>query len=85
MEATTAVQIRIKTELKEKSEKILQGMGLNISDGLRLFLQQVVNSNGLPFQPTVKPNAEDELKRLRRIIQYDQDFAAVRGGEYTEG
>ncbi len=85
MEATTAVQIRIKTELKEKSEKILHGMGLNISDGLRLFLQQVVNSNGLPFQPTVKPNVEEELARLKRIIQYDQQFAEMRQGKYTEG
>jgi len=85
MEATTAVQIRIKTELKEKSEKILHSMGLNISDGLRLFLQQVVNSNGLPFQPTVKPNVEEELARLKRIIQYDQQFAEMRQGKYTEG
>ena len=83
MEATTAVQIRIKTELKEKSEKILQRMGLNISDALRLFLQQVVNSNGLPFQPTVNPNAEDELKRLKRIMEYDRQFAEIRAGNYV--
>jgi DNA-damage-inducible protein J len=83
MEATTAVQIRIKTELKEKSEKILQRMGLNISDGLRLFLQQVVNSNGLPFQLTVNPNAEDELKRLKRLMEYDRQFAEIRAGNYV--
>lgn len=29
--------------------------------------------------------ADVELKRLQRIIQYDQDFAAMRGGEFVEG
>jgi len=30
-------------------------------------------------------NAETELQRLRRIVQYDQDFAEMRQGKYTEG
>lgn len=27
--------------------------------------------------------AEEELKRLRRIVQYDQQFADMRAGNYT--
>lgn len=30
-------------------------------------------------------NAEAELQRLRRVVQYDQDFAEMRQGKYTEG
>jgi prevent-host-death family protein len=29
--------------------------------------------------------AEKEMKRLQRIIQYDHDFAEMRQGKYTEG
>ena len=54
MAATTTVQARIETKLKGDAEEILHAMGLSISDGMRLFLRQVVNSNGLPFQPVAK-------------------------------
>lgn len=66
---TIAVQARVKKELKEEAEEILDAMGLTLSDGVRLFLQQVVNTGSLPFQPTIKqPNAEtiaamNELER----------------------
>ena len=29
-------------------------------------------------------NEQEELKRLRRIVQYDQQFAEIRAGNYTE-
>lgn len=66
---TVAIQARVKKELKEEAEEILDAMGLTLSDGVRLFLQQVVNTGSLPFQPTIKqPNAEtiaamNELER----------------------
>ena len=57
--ANITVQARISPELKEQSEAILAAMGLSTADAIRLFLQQTVNSGGLPFQPTPKrPNIE---------------------------
>ena len=83
---TTTIQARIEVDLKERAEQILASIGLTVSDGMRLFLRQTINSNGLPFQPTAKrPNVEEELARLKRIIKYDQDFEAMRNGKYTEG
>lgn len=53
------VQARISRELKEEAETIFTAMGLSTAEAIRVFLQQVVNSGGLPFQPTAKrPNAE---------------------------
>jgi DNA-damage-inducible protein J len=53
------VQSRISPELKEQADAIFSSMGLSTADAIRLFLQQVVNSGGLPFQPTARrPNAE---------------------------
>lgn len=48
------IQSRIKPELKEEAEAILDSIGLSMGDAIRLFLQQVVNSGGLPFTPTTK-------------------------------
>ena len=53
------VQARISSELKKESEAVFTAIGLTTAEAIRLFLQQTVNSGGLPFQPTAKmPNAE---------------------------
>lgn len=53
------VRARISPELKEEAETILAEIGLSTSDAIRVFLQQTVNTGGLPFQPTARrPNAE---------------------------
>lgn len=53
------VQARVSPELKEEAEAVLAGIGLSTADAIRVFLKQVVNSGGLPFQPTAKtPNAQ---------------------------
>lgn len=57
--ANVTVQARISLELKEQAESVLAEIGLSTADAIRVFLQQTVNSGGLPFQPTAKrPNAE---------------------------
>ncbi len=53
------VQARIPPELKEEAESVLSSIGMTTAEAIRVFLKQVVNSGGLPFQPTAKvPNAE---------------------------
>ena len=59
--ANVTVQARISPELKEQAEAILGDIGLSTAEAIRVFLQQTVNSGGLPFQPTAKrPNAETQ-------------------------
>ena len=65
--ANVTVQARISPELKEEAETILAAMGLSTAEGIRLFLQQTVNSGGLPFQPTARrPNA-DSLEAMLEL------------------
>ena len=53
------VQARVSPELKQEAEAVLSDIGLSTADAIRVFLKQVVNSGGLPFQPTAKiPSAE---------------------------
>ena len=57
--STVTIQSRVSPELKKQAEAIFAALGLSTSDAIRMFLQQAVNTGGLPFQPTVKhPNAE---------------------------
>lgn len=51
------VHSRIDENIKEKASLILDKIGLNISDAIRLFLNQVVLRKGMPFSVSI-PNAE---------------------------
>jgi DNA-damage-inducible protein J len=50
------VRARIDPALKARAETILNDLGLNASDAIRLFYTQVALSKGLPFEVKI-PNA----------------------------
>lgn len=54
---TAEVRSRIEPSLKEQSAEVLASLGLDMSDAIRLFLRQVVEVHGLPFEVR-KPNKE---------------------------
>lgn len=53
---TTDVRSRVEPEIKESATEVLAQCGLTLSDGIRLFLRQVIAEKGLPFEVKV-PNA----------------------------
>ncbi len=57
------INVMVDKETKEEATKILKEVGLSMSTAINLFLKQVINHNGLPFEVR-KPN-EDTLKALR--------------------
>lgn len=50
------VRSRIEPDLKEQSTEVLADLGLDLSGAIRLFLRQVVEVRGLPFEVR-KPTA----------------------------
>lgn len=55
--ANHLVQARVDREIKEEAATVLVGMGLTVSDAVRLLLTRVAREKALPFAPLV-PNAE---------------------------
>jgi DNA-damage-inducible protein J len=51
----TTLNIRIEETTKIAAAKALADIGLDISSGVKLFLNQVVTEQGLPFVPTKNP------------------------------
>ena len=68
------VRLRVDEKLKENAENVFHGMGMTISEAIRVFLTQSVNSDGLPFRP--------HLKRPNKISM--EAFSEMDSGEYTE-
>lgn len=57
--SSVTVQLQVSPELKKQAEAVFAALGLSTADAIRMFLQQVVTTGDLPFQPTAKrPNPQ---------------------------
>ncbi len=57
--STVNLNIRTEKEIKANAEKIFDALGLNMSSAINIFLRQVIQENGLPFE--VKLNASPKF------------------------
>ncbi len=65
MAEQTFIQVRIDSKLKQEATDILNDMGMDLPNAIRMFMKRIVLEQGLPFeaklpQPAVSPeNAND--------------------------
>ena len=70
----TVINIRIDKKTKDGAQKTLSSLGLDLSSGIKLFLNQVVTEKGIPFLPT------KDAKRIR--ARWDREVAeALKNGK----
>lgn len=48
----TTLNIRIEENIKARANKTLSSLGIDMSTAIKMFLNQVIIENGLPFTPT---------------------------------
>lgn len=84
MNKTAVVSARVSPDLKARTEKLFNSLGLTVSEALNLFLNQADLRQGLPFAVEI-PNAET-LKAiedaragidLHRVKNEDELFAEL--------
>jgi DNA-damage-inducible protein J len=76
------LQVRIDDQLKDQAQMIAQGMGLDLTAAVRLFLTQMVRENGLPFQPKSDPfySAKNQAHLAQVVKDLDNGVnCSVRG------
>lgn len=61
MQKNGIINTRVNQELKDKTEDILNELGLNISQAIDLFLNQIIQHNGLPFE--IKKMEKDIIEK----------------------
>jgi DNA-damage-inducible protein J len=54
--ATTMVHVRVDQKTKDRATKALAGMGISVSDAVRILLVRVAAEKALPFEVRI-PNA----------------------------
>mgnify|MGYP001569403902 CR=1 FL=1 len=74
--STAILQIRVDSKLKKHSEAVLSEMGLKTSEAIRIFLQQIINDQAIPFRPHVKQNLPN--------AQTIDSFIEVENGNYSD-
>lgn len=86
MAAVQVVRARIDPALKKEATAILTGMGLSVSDAIRLLLVRVVSEKALPFDLRI-PNAETQAAmrdvkegRVTRFSSVDALMADLNDG-----
>ncbi len=80
------VRARIDSELKASAVRVLAGCGLEPSDAIRLFLQQVVAHQGIPFviRSARREPSMAELQVLKRQSQ-ERDHRIANSVDVSKG
>ncbi|MDH2913546.1 type II toxin-antitoxin system RelB/DinJ family antitoxin [Kosakonia sp. HypNH10] len=73
----SVIRSRIDSELKARAGLVLENCGLNWSTAIRLFAEQIVKNEGIPFEISTKPTA-----RLRNAMIEAEEIAAQKQGRF---
>ena len=65
---TSTFQMRINPEIKQKVEDVYAKQGLTFTDAANIFIQQSINSDGLPFLASSENEEYLKAKAVRRLI-----------------
>ncbi len=71
--ATTPTQIRVEENTKKIAVELLEGLGLNLSDAVNMFLRQVVLQRGLPFEVKYPEYKDEVLEAMAEAQKISRD------------
>jgi len=72
---TAQIYTRMDPDLKKRALRILNGLGISTADAVRIYFQQIVDSNGIPFKVSI-PNAKtrqamNEARKGKDLTSHD--------------
>ncbi len=77
----TTMQIRIDSATKAKAQKAFKGMGIDMSSGVKMFLNQVALEQCMPFVPSTKKTRAIRKKWDKEVawaIKYRTGYASAK-------
>ena len=66
---TATFQMRINPDVKQRAEDLFATYGLTLTDAVNVFLQQSLNSEGLPFLLSPENSEYLKGKAIQRLLQ----------------
>lgn len=83
MARTSNIFARVEPEVKEEAEKVLDQLGIPMSNAVGMFLRQVVLQNGIPFDvklPKKAPLAYGSLSKEEFDAEMEKGMADLKAG-----
>ena len=73
------VQIRVDSQVKKKANKIFSAVGVDFSTGVRMYLNQVILRQGIPFSVLTENgfSEEKETELLRELAETKRCMSEV--------
>ncbi len=78
MNTNTTIQIRIDSPTKAKAQKAFKGMGIDLSSGVKMFLNQVATDQCMPFIPSTA-----KTRAIRKKWDKELDWTMKHGKGYA--
>lgn len=69
--STVAKNFRIDSELNDQATKLLEGLGLSMSQAVSMFLRQVVLHRGLPFKVEYPQYSKELMEAIEEAKQLE--------------
>jgi DNA-damage-inducible protein J len=83
MTANALIQTRIDADLKARAVAVLDGMGLTVSDAVRILLTRIAKEGALPFDFAIEPAAHDAWFKAK-VLEAMADAAPPMSHEDVE-
>lgn len=83
MASNALVQTRIDSEIRDRASAVLEGMGLTVSDAVRILLTRTANEGALPLDLVSNSQAHDAWFRAK-VLQALEDIRPDVTGEDVE-
>lgn len=83
MARTSNIFARVEPEIKEQAEKVLDQLGIPMSNAINLFLRQIVLQKGIPFEmklPQSKTVAYGSLTEEQFNAEIETGLAELSSG-----
>lgn|GEM_PF-2561253 len=75
--ATTILNFRVDTELKENFTKLADELGVSPTSMFTAFMKKAIAVQGIPFSMTVKPLSEKRLETRKKITDFYHNAPAI--------
>ena len=77
---TTTIQVRADTKLKKSAQLVLGKLGLDLSTAINIYLVQIVEKQGIPFQILTENGMTPAQEK--KILK-EMEWALKHGKRYT--
>ncbi|MBD5464835.1 MAG: type II toxin-antitoxin system RelB/DinJ family antitoxin [Lachnospiraceae bacterium] len=75
--ATTNINVRVDSALKQEAEALFSDLGLNMSSAINMFLRSAINHNGIPFEvkrPALNAETKAALDEYEEMKKYPGNY-----------